>query len=100
MQGLRQQWGSEPDDMDHQLEVLERFCRYVDRDPDAIIGECSREVDGGKRIRIKGRRFYSEKIAEFQASASGDARGKARVGNTVRSFLIHNGIFIQAGLQT
>ena len=82
--------------MESRLEVLERFCRFVERDPDAIIAECEREVEGGKRIRIKGRRFYSEQIAEFQAKAPGDARAQARAANVVRSFFIHNGIFMQA----
>ncbi|HEU4759879.1 MAG TPA: hypothetical protein VFT91_07850 [Dehalococcoidia bacterium] len=97
--GLRAQWGAEPEDMVERLGVLERFCRFVVKSPDEIIAECVREVEGGKRIRIKGRRFYSEKIAEFQAAVDGDAREQGRWGNTVRSFLIHNGIFIQAGLQ-
>ena len=98
--GLREQWGSEPDDMAERLDVLERFCRFVGKTPDEVIAECTREVESGKRIRIKARRFYSEKIAEFQDSLEGDARTQGRWGNTVRSFLIHNGIFIQAGLES
>ncbi len=78
--------------------TLERFCRYVQREPDVIIEECSREVEGGKRIRIKKRRFYSEKIDEFQQSLDGDAKAQTRAGNIVRSFMIHNGIFMQGGL--
>lgn len=81
------------------LETLERFCALVERDPDAIIAECAREVEGGKRIRIKKRRFYSEKIEEFQASVKGDTRAQTRAGNMVRSFMIHNGIFMQGGVQ-
>lgn len=96
--GLREQWGEEPADMASRIETLERFCRLVERDPDAIIAECSREVEGGKRIRIKKRRFYSEKIDEFQASVDGDARAQTRAGNVVRSFMIHNGIFMQGGV--
>ncbi len=97
--GLREQWGEEPSDMAARIETIERFCRYVEREPDAIIAECSREVEGGKRIRIKKRRFYSEKIDEFQRSVAGDARAQTRAGNIVRSFMIHNGIFMQGGLQ-
>jgi hypothetical protein len=97
-EGLREQWGAEPTDMASRIETLERFCALVDRDPDGIIEECSREVEGGKRIRIKKRRFYSEKIDEFQASINGDARAQARAGNVVRSFMIHNGIFMQGGV--
>lgn len=98
--GLREQWGDVPEDMDQRLQVLESFCEFVGREPDAIIAECSRDVESGKRIRIKERRFYAEKIAEFQTSAAGSAREQMRAGNTVRSFMIHNGIFMQAGLQS
>ncbi len=98
VQGLREQWGEEPSDLETRLDLLRRFCDCVERDPDALIAECSREVEGGKRIRIKARRLYTGKIAEFQASLPGDARAQARAGNTVHSFFIHNGIFMQAGL--
>ncbi len=98
-QGLREQWGEDPDDVDLRLRVLEGFCRFVERDPDAIIRECVREFEGQKRISIKGRRFYDEKIREFQSSVAGDARTQAQWGNMLRSFLIHNGIFLQSGLQ-
>ena len=98
MGGLREQWGEEPGDMADRIEVLQRFCAFVGREPDSVIEECSREVEGGKRIRIKKRRLYSEKIDEFQASLDGDARTQARAGNVVRSFMIHNGIFMQGGV--
>jgi len=96
--GLREQWGEEPGDMAARIETLERFCGFVECEPDAIIAECSREVEGGKRIRIKKRRFYSERIDEFQHSVEGDDRAKTRAGNVIRSFMIHNGIFMQGGV--
>jgi len=96
--GLREQWGEEPADMSARIETLAQFCRLVERAPDAIIAECVREVEGGMRIRIKKRRFYSEMIDEFEASLDGDARTRARAGNVVRSFMIHNGIFMQGGV--
>ena len=100
LNGLREQWGGEPDDVPGRLDVLQRFCEFVERDPDAIIEECSREVESGKRLRIKSRRHYSEKIAEFQSAVDGDSRAQAREGNLIRSFMIHNGIFMQAGVQS
>lgn len=99
VEALREQWGEEPADMAARIEMLARFCALVGREPDEIIGECAREVDGGKRIRVKKRREYSEKIEEFQASVEGDARAQTRAGNVVRSFFIHNGIFMQGGVQ-
>jgi hypothetical protein len=97
-QGLTEQWGEEPANFADRVATLHSFCAFVESDPDAMIEECTREVESGKRIRIKARRKYSEKIAEFQAAAPGDGRAQARAANTVRSFFIHNGIFMQAGL--
>lgn len=95
--GLKEQWGDEPD-MTARLETLTRFCALAGKTPDDLIAECTREVESGKRIRIKARREYSEKIAEFQASIDGNSRQQAKAANFVRSFFIHNGIFMQAGL--
>lgn len=99
LHGLTEQWGEAPSDFDGRLETLSHFCQFVGQEPDALIAACTREVESGKRIRIKERRFYTEKIAEFQESADGDARAKGRAGNVIRSFFIHNGIFMQAGVQ-
>ncbi len=96
--GLVEQWGEEPTDFGDRVALLERFCDAAERDPDGMIEDCTREVESGKRIRIKARREYSEKIAAFQASVGGDARAQGRAGNVIRSFFIHNGIFMQAGL--
>jgi hypothetical protein len=99
LNGLREQWGQEPDDWDARLAALEGFCAHVDKDPDAMVAECLRETEAGRRISVKGRRFYDGKIAEWQASLPGDGREQGRAGNAVRSFLIHNGIFMQSGMQ-
>ena len=97
--GLTEQWGEVPPDFDQRVALVGRFCEFVEQDPDTLIADCSREVESGKRIRIKARRLYTEKIGEFQDSLQGDAREKGREGNVIRSFFIHNGIFMQAGVQ-
>ena len=97
--GLSEQWGEEPD-MAARTSALDRFCDFAGKDPDVLIAECTREVESGKRIRIKARRQYSEQIAEFQAASGGSAREQLKLGNTIRSFFIHNGIFMQAGLSS
>jgi len=96
--GLIEQWGEEPADFADRIALLGRFCSLAERDPDGMIEDCTREVESGKRVRIKARREYSERIAEFQASVEGDSRAQGRAGNVIRSFFIHNGIFMQAGL--
>jgi hypothetical protein len=97
--GLREQWGQEPGDWQERLEALGGFCAFAGKDPDAMVKECLRESDGDTRISVKGRRFYDGKIAAWQASLPGDSRAQGRLGNAVRSFLIHNGIFLQSGMQ-
>jgi len=98
-QGLKEQWGNDPEDAAARLEILRCFCQFVGKDPDAVIRECLRTAEGQTNISIKGRRLYDQKIREFQDSVEGDPRRKAHWGNTIRSFLIHNGIFLQSGLQ-
>ena len=100
LQGLREQWGEDPNDWEERLEALAGFCAFAEKDPDTVIQECVRESEAGKRISVKGRRFYNDKIAEWQASLPGDGSAQGRAGNAVRSFLIHNGIFLQSGMQT
>ena len=99
LRGLREQWGEDPTDWGDRLEALASFCAFVGKDPDTAIEECVRESHSGRRISVKGRRFYSDKIAEWEAALPGDRAARRRAGSAVRSFLIHNGIFLQSGLQ-
>ncbi len=100
LQGLSEQWGDAPGDWEQRLQALADFCSFAEKDPDTVIKECVRESEAGKRISVKGRRFYNDKIAEWQATLPGDRPAQGRAGNAVRSFLIHNGIFLQSGMQT
>ncbi len=101
MDGLRQHWGGDPvnDDPDR-LPALEAFCRHANRDPDRIIKETTMIKDGEKRIRVKGRERYSALIDEWQATVEGSRIRRGKLGNVVRSFLIHNGVLLAAGMQT
>ena len=95
--GLEEQWGEAPD-MTERLQALQAFAGLTGKDPDSMIADCTREVESGKRIRIKARREYTQKIEEFAATIEGNPRQKMKAANLVRSFFIHNGIFMQAGL--
>jgi hypothetical protein len=79
------------------LHVLAMFCDYVAQTPDAIIAACVQETITGKTITTRGRRHYSAQIEAFQAQIGGDQRRQVQYGNIVRSFLIHNGVMLQAG---
>lgn len=95
--GLRQQSNVDPEADPRRLEPLRGFCEFVGKEPDTIIQECLRESGEQLKISLKGRRFYAAKITEFEQQASGgNSQEKARIGSILRSFLIHNGIFLQA----
>jgi hypothetical protein len=98
-EGLRAQSDVDPEADPDRLRILAAFCDRVGRTPDEIVADCLRPAGDGLKIRAKGRRAYAEAIAVFQAAVAGDAREQVRWGNTVRSFLIHNGVLLQAGLQ-
>lgn len=101
MDGLREQWGGDPaTDDPERLPLLQAFCEFADVDPDAVIAACLRvDKAGDKRISLKGRRQYAALIDEFQAASDEPRLRKAKRGNTVRSFLIYNGILLAAGAQ-
>ncbi len=98
--GLRQHWGGDPaTDDPERLPMLEAFCRHAGRTPDQIIKETTMLKDGERRIRTKGRERYVRMIDEWQAQQEGSRIRKAKSGNTARSFLIHNGVLLQGGVQ-
>ena len=101
LDGLKQHWGGDPATEDpERLPMLEAFCRHVNRDPDQIIKETTMIKDGERRIRVKGRERYVGLIDAWQSQQEGSRIRKAKWGNTVRSFLIHNGVLLQSGVQS
>ncbi|HXZ82391.1 MAG TPA: hypothetical protein VED84_01415 [Acidimicrobiales bacterium] len=99
--GLREQSGIEPTDDPARLKLLGEFCEIAGLDPDEIVRACLLVKEGREtKISIKGRRSMAERIMEFQSLGSPqDSRDRAKRGNTIRSFLIHNGIQLQSGVQ-
>ena len=93
--GLEDQSGVSREEGLLRVAVLQDFCTLIEKEPDQIIDECLREVEGGKKIRAKGRRFYADKITEFESQIDGGAGEKRQKGNYIRSFLIHNGVLLQ-----
>lgn len=100
-EGLREQSGVDPAGDPSRLKLLEEFCRYVELDPDEVVKACLLEKEGREtKISIKGRQRMAQTVADFQAAGEGlSPRQRAHRGNTIRSFLIHNGILLQAGMQ-
>ncbi len=71
------------------VETLTRFCEFVGKTPDEIMGECLRpSKEGGALVlRVRARRQYIDAIERFEAET-----GSRKDGNVARSFLIHNGV--------
>jgi hypothetical protein len=93
--GVHEQSGVSPENDAKRLQVLAEFCARIEKTPDQIIDECLRDVEGGKKIRVKGRRFYAEQVAEFEQQVGGSPGERRQKANYVRSFLIHNGVLLQ-----
>lgn len=99
--GLSEQSGVDPREDPSRLKLLGEFCSFVELEPDEVVSACLLHKDGtDAKISIKGRRRMADRIAEFQAKdPSGNPRERVKRGNTIRSFLIHNGILLQSGIQ-
>jgi hypothetical protein len=96
--GLRDQSGVDAAADPSRLQYLREFCESAELDPDQVVRACLLIKEGkDTKISIKGRRSMAERIAEFQEK--GEPRDRAKRGNTIRSFLIHNGILLQSGIQ-
>jgi hypothetical protein len=98
--GLREQWGGDPlAEEPHKLASLERFCAFAGRNPDALVAFCFlRKRDSGERFASVARRAaLAEELRAF-ARESGLAGAEARrTSSDVLSFLIHNGVMMNAG---
>jgi hypothetical protein len=75
---------------------LQGFCQYTGNDPDALLESCFRKTkQGDMAISAKGRREIDAQIDEYEASLGLAGRDAIVAGNRIRSFLIHNGVFMQ-----
>lgn len=93
-EGLRNQWGGDPlAEEPEMLQALEEYCAFVDSDPDTIIGNLYRirKSDGERVLSNKWRGIYANKVKELRTREGGP-----RKGADVLSFMIHNGVLIQA----
>lgn len=75
--------------------VLDGFCAYAGLDPDEVVETCVDREQG--RIVARSRKKVEALLEEYAAEgADGDARLATQRANTVRSFLIHNGVRVLA----
>jgi len=78
------------------LELLGGFCADTGQAPKELVASCFRTTkDGDRKISIKGRRAMQEAIESFIAKREESGHAAVAAGNVLRSFLIHNGVFMQ-----
>jgi hypothetical protein len=82
-------------DQDRLLDDLADFCTYADTTPETLVASCLRQTDAGTAISTKGRRRMDETIEAYVAQRGLAGRDAIVVGNRIRGFLVHNGVFIQ-----
>jgi hypothetical protein len=88
--------GAPPEDRQRRLVLLADFCRHTGQSPDELVLGCLRTTKAGDTaISAKRRRAMNATIDQFVAARGLDGRDAVVTGNTLRSFLVHNGIFIQ-----
>ena len=77
------------------LDDLGGFCAFTGMAPEELVGSCFRQTPSGTAISSKGRLRMQETIERYVAERGLSGREAIVVGNRVRGFLVHNGVFIQ-----
>lgn len=82
------------------LSTLEAFSAYCDKTPGELVSFCFlRKNDTGERfLSVKRRQQMNEWIESFVQEKGWHGKEAVAKGNTVRGFLIHNGVLIQGNI--
>jgi hypothetical protein len=88
-------YADRPADRAGVLDSLRGFCEFTGRTPAELVAACLRPTAQGTAISAKGRREMQEAIDEYVRQRGLLGRDANVVGNHVRGFLVHNGVFIQ-----
>ena len=81
---------------DERLDTLSHFLQFAQKDPDAIIKECLKDQGEHKKIKAKVRARYFDLIEKAEIELFGGGNAGRQKANMIRSFFIHNGVFLQA----
>ncbi|MGH8973455.1 MAG: hypothetical protein ACRD0C_09655 [Acidimicrobiia bacterium] len=80
----------------HRLALLAEFCDHIGESPDELIAGLLRTTkDGDTAIRAKRREAVNTAIEEFVEKRGDTGREAVVSGNSIRGFMVHNGIMIQ-----
>ncbi|MGQ0846814.1 MAG: hypothetical protein ACT4QF_22065 [Sporichthyaceae bacterium] len=89
---------SEPaEDLQTRLDLLGGFLAHVGKDADELVEYCFlRKKDTGERFSsVKRRGEVNDWIEQYVAAREWTGKDAVMNGNTLRSFMIHNGAVIQ-----
>jgi len=85
-----------PEEQTHRLALLADFCDHTGQQPGELVAGLLRTTkDGDTAISAKKRTAMNTAIDEFVEKSGFTGRDAVVNGNIIRSFLVHNGIFIQ-----
>jgi len=86
-----------PDQLYERMDILAGFLARVGMDTDGLVEYCFlRKKDTGERFSsVRRRGEVNDWIEEFVAHRGWTGREAVVNGNTIRSFMIHNGAVIQ-----
>jgi len=88
-------YADRPADHADVLDSLRRFCEFTGRTPGELVATCLRSTAQGTAISGKGRREMQAAIDDYVRHRGLHGRDANVVGNHIRGFLVHNGVFIQ-----
>lgn len=79
------------------VSMLAAFCNRENKSPQEVLDTCllQKTDDGQYEISIKGRRAVNAAIDEFAATLGLSKHYEIAAGNSIRGFLVHNGVLIQ-----
>jgi hypothetical protein len=84
------------DEQQLRLRLLADFCAHMGSTPDELVAGLIRTTKAGERaISAKRRAAMDASIDEFVEKSGFTGKDAVVNGNVLRSFLVHNGIFIQ-----
>jgi hypothetical protein len=89
----------EPERREHRLNLLADFLAHIGKGPEELVEYCFlRKKDTGERFSsVKRRGEVNDWIEQFVADQGWTGKDAVVNGNTLRSFMIHNGALIQGG---
>jgi hypothetical protein len=96
LESLSERSGEEIDWQDKRVELVKGFCEYIEKTPDDLVHYIwlKKRKDGLRSASSKRRQEISQKIEEYVKQTGQMGHDANAAANTLRSFLIHNGIFM------